>query len=177
MQNDFAHPQGALYVPGGKKLIPRLEELIQSGEYDLIIATMDWHPKNHYSFKENGGLWPKHCVQVTWGAKLLIPAFPVILIAKGTDPEDTNDYSGFSGRSFSGDKTLQEILTENGIKEVDIVGLALDYCVKSTALDAVKLGFKTNVLLGYTKAVNINPDDGVKAVKEMREKGIEISIV
>jgi len=189
MQNDFAHPDGALYVPGGETLTKPINRLIAVTDYEIIITTQDWHPENHYSFRENGGEWPRHCVADTWGAEITMAGFLGIteqanhysVILKGTAAEDRNDYSGFSGR----DRFMPEI---GGIKEVveyfghskdddiiiEIVGLALDYCVKATAIDAAKLGFKTRVLLKYTKAVNINPDDGEKAIREMKAEGVEI---
>ncbi len=185
LQNDFAHPGGALYVKDGETIIDGIIELIQSGDYDFIVTIQDWHPENHYSFKENDGQWPRHCIQHSWGAQiishLLVPLASLaqehryVAIFKGTDSRKRNDYSGFSGLD-PWDRTPLAILLKNGITDVDIVGLALDFCVKYTAIDAVMLGFKTRVLLKYTKAVNLKPNDDQKAIKEMKQAGIEIKV-
>ena len=182
IQNDFAHPAGALYVKGGEKVALAIEQLVKEkvNDYSRIIATADWHPENHYSFKENGGQWSKHCVQDTWGAGLLLSGWTRekihSLIVKGTDPDNKNDYSGFGGYDiqYAIHMTLQEILDVKENKEVDIIGVALDYCVKATAIDAAKLGYKTRVLLKYTAAVNLKPGDDEKAIKEMEKEGVEI---
>lgn len=176
MQNDFADPKGALYVKGGEKLIKKIENLIKNGPYDLIVVTRDWHPENHCSFKENGGQWPKHCVQYSWGAEFAIKIDTnkiVVDIVKGDNP-NRDDYSGFNGHAYRFSAKLKYILREYGITSVDVVGLALDYCVKATAIDAVKSGFKTRVLLKYTKAVNLKPGDEQRAIEEIKKNGVKI---
>ena len=176
MQNDFCDPQGALYVKGAEKVdISRLVK-----KYTLTAVSKDWHPENHYSFKENGGQWPKHCVQKTWGAQLIATiakiaekhVFPVF--HKGDDPCDTNDYSDFSGHEAFCGGTLEALLKENGIAAVDVVGVALDYCVKATALDAAKLGFKTRVLMKYAPAVDTSPEAIEKVIVELEAAGVTI---
>ncbi len=167
MQRDFM-PGGALPVPGGDEIIPRcndyIEEFRRRGA--LIVATRDWHPPNHISFKEQGGPWPAHCVQNTPGAEFVVdlPADAVI-ISKATEP-DKEVYSGFEGTD------LAEILRKNGVKRVYVCGVATEYCVKATALDAVKHGFETYLLSDAVKG--IRPEDEERALKEMKSAGVRI---
>ena len=167
MQRDFM-PGGALPVPGGDEIIPRcndyIEEFRKRGA--LIVATRDWHPPNHISFKEQGGPWPAHCVQNTPGAEFVVdlPADAVI-ISKATEP-DKEAYSGFEGTD------LAEILRKNGVKRVYVCGVATEYCVKATALDAVKHGFETYLLSDAVKG--IRPEDEERALKEMKSAGVRI---
>src|SRR3954470_7651240 len=117
-QNDFASPDGALSVAGGDALAGRINDLIRSGDYDLVVATRDWHPANHGSFTEQGGTWPVHCVQGTRGAELhpsLDRARVDVVIDKGQDP-DTEGYSGFQGTN------LGELLRDRGVDEITVVG-------------------------------------------------------
>jgi len=168
VQVDFC-PGGALPVPDGDKIIPFINRYIKMfKENNLpIIATRDWHPPNHISFKPYGGIWPIHCVQNTPGAafhpKLKLPN-NTIVISKATEP-NKEAYSGFEGTDLS------NILKSKGIKRLFIGGLATDYCVKNTVLDALKLGFQVFLLLDGTKGVNVNPDDSKKAIEEMIRKG------
>lgn len=168
VQVDFC-PGGALPVPDGDKIIPFINRYIKMfKENNLpVIATRDWHPPNHISFKPYGGIWPIHCVQNTPGAafhpKLKLPN-DVIVISKATEP-NKEAYSGFEGTDLS------NILNTKGIKRLFIGGLATDYCVKNTVLDALKLGFQVFLLLDGTKGVNVNPDDSKKAIEEMIRKG------
>lgn len=178
VQNDFAHPAGALYVKGGEKVALAVEQLVKerANDYDLIIATADWHPENDSSFKKNGGTWPRHCVQNTWGASLLLSDWTQEQIRFVVGKID---YSGFGGHSIrdSFHLSIPEILTAKWDKKeivVDVVGLALDWCVKATAIDSRKAGFKTRILLGYTGAVNLKLGDDKKAIKEMKKAGVEI---
>src|SRR5690349_24574505 len=125
-QNDFASPDGALSVAGGDRLAPRINELMRSGDYDLVVATRDWHPADHGSFAEQGGPWPVHCVAGTLGAQLhpaLDPTRIDVIVDKGQDP-GTEGYSGFEGTD------LARLLHDRGITQVTVVGLATDYCVK-----------------------------------------------
>lgn len=168
MQNDFC-PGGALPVPDGDKIIPIINKYIEffKKKNFLIVATRDWHPPDHISFKNYGGIWPPHCIRGTKGAEfhpeLKLPS-NTIIISKATE-KDKEAYSGFEGTE------LDKILKNKGIKEVYICGLATDYCVKHTALDAIKLGYKTYILTDAVKGVNVNPGDSEKALKELKEKG------
>lgn len=185
VQNDFC-PGGALAVPCGDQVIEPLNIIINYARANrwLVIASRDWHPANHCSFKEWGGPWPPHCVQAKPGANFhpniwyLLLISDAIVISKGT--EKTKDsYSAFGGgnRSLISYKipSLEEILRKNNVDVVYIGGLATDYCVKATALDAVRKEFKTYLLLDACRAVNINPGDSDRAVEEMRQAGVIIT--
>ena len=156
VQRDFCSG-GALPVPDGDKVVPVLNEYIQrfreAGAY--IYATRDWHPPNHKSFKEYGGLWPPHCVQGTRGASfhpdLRLPE-DVVVVSKATEPEK-EAYSGFEGTS------LKEDLRRRGVNRVFVGGLATDYCVKSTVIDALKYGFETYLLMDAIQGVDVKPGD------------------
>jgi nicotinamidase/pyrazinamidase len=188
IQNDFA-PTGALPVPEGDQVLPIVNKI--QDDFDLIVATQDWHPQNHKSFatqhKKNPGeiimlngleqiLWPVHCVQESKGAEF-IPGLKRNRIAqvfkKGTDPE-VDSYSGFFDNDHKHATGLGDYLMKKGVHEVFVTGLALDYCVKFTALDAKGLGFKTRVVVDATRGVNINPGDSEKAVTDMKAAGIVI---
>ena len=168
VQVDFC-PGGALPVPEGDKIIPALNEYIKkfSEAGALIVATRDWHPPNHVSFKNQGGLWPPHCIQGTEGAKfhpsLQLPK-NVKIVSKAIDPFK-EAYSGFEGTD------LGDFLKKRGIKRVFVGGLATEYCVKHTVLDALKLGFETFLLEDAVKGIDAKPGDVERAVKEMLEKG------
>ena len=165
-QNDFT-PGGALAVEDGDAIAPRVEELAASGDFDLVVATRDWHPPDHGSFAEQGGPWPPHCVQGTPGAELRVGDYDV-LIDKGVGVEDEG-YSAF-------EKTdLERILRERGIDELTVVGLATDYCVKNTALGAARLGFRVTVDPEGVRPVEVEPGDGERALAEMREAGVTVA--
>ena len=136
-----------------------------------IFFTRDWHPPNHVSFRDQGGIWPPHCVQGTIGAgfhqNLAIPAGATI-ISKGDKP-DTEAYSGFQGTD------LETRLKKAGVKEIFLGGLATDYCVKESCLDAVRAGFAVNVLRDCVMAVNVKPSDGAEALKQMRGAGAKLT--
>ncbi|GIU92344.1 MAG: hypothetical protein KatS3mg011_1250 [Acidimicrobiia bacterium] len=143
----------------------------------LVVYTQDWHPPSTPHFAKDGGIWPVHCVMGTWGAELhprLVVAGPVV--RKGSHGED--GYSGFTMRDpVTGEDRpteLEDLLSARGVEKTVVVGLALDYCVKATALDALRLGHPTSVLLGATAAVNLQPDDGERAVEELRAAGAEV---
>lgn len=178
VQNDFCKG-GSLEVKDGDLIVQPINDLIKSNAYELIVATQDWHPENHSSFKANNpesGIWPNHCVQNSQGAEFhpkLNKKRITHIIQKGTNPE-VDSYSGFFDNDHKSATGLNEILKRLNFHDVDVVGLALDYCVKATALDAVKLGYNTSVIVSLTKAVNINPDDGVKAVEELKKAGVVI---
>jgi nicotinamidase/pyrazinamidase len=165
-QNDFA-PGGALAVPDGDAIAPRVNELAASGDFDLVVATRDWHPPDHGSFTEHGGTWPVHCVAGTPGAELH-PAFDAanvdIVVDKGQDPQ-TEGYSGFEGTR------LGELLRERGIDEVVVVGLATDYCVRNTALDALRAGLRVGVDERAVRGVDVRPGDSERALDELRAAG------
>lgn len=167
MQRDFM-PGGALPVPEGDKIIPTIEELIKKFEQRgaLIVATRDWHPPNHISFKEQGGPWPRHCVQNTEGAEIVVSLPKDAIIISKADKPDKEAYSGFEGTE------LAEILKEKGVKRVYICGVATEYCVKATALDALKHGFEVYLIKDAVKG--IKREDEEKALKELEEKGAKI---
>ena len=165
-QNDFT-PGGALAVPDGDAIADRLNALAASGDYDLVVATRDWHPPDHGSFAERGGPWPVHCVAGTPGAKLhpaLDRARIDAVIDKGQDP-GTEGYSGFDATS------LAQLLRDRGIEHVTVVGLATDYCVKNTALDALRAGFAVTVDGGAVRGVEVDPGDAERALAEVRAAG------
>ena len=167
MQRDFM-PGGALPVPEGDKVIPAIEELIKKFKKKggLIIATRDWHPPDHISFKEQGGPWPRHCVQNTEGAEIVVSLPKDTIIISKADKPDKEAYSGFEGTE------LAEILKEKGVKRVYICGVATEYCVRATALDAIKNGFEVYLIKDAVKG--INPEDEEKVLKELKESGAKI---
>jgi len=169
MQNDFM-PGGALPVPEADKIVnivnTYIDHFVSRGA--LIVATRDWHPPNHISFTERGGPWPPHCVQNTWGAQfhpnLRLPK-SAIIVSKAFLP-DKEAYSGFDGTD------LESILRSRGIRRVFIAGVATDYCVRATALDAVRLGFETFLLVDAVKGVDIPKGSIEKALNEMLDAGV-----
>ena len=166
-QNDFAAPEGALSVEGGDAIAGRINDLMRSGDYDLVVATRDWHPPNHGSFTEQGGIWPVHCVQDTDGARLhpeLDSAAIDVIVDKGQDP-GTDGYSGFDGTN------LAELLRERGIDQITVVGLATDYCVKHTALEALQAGFAVTVDTTAVRGVDVEPGDSERALEQVRAAG------
>ncbi|HIC89345.1 MAG TPA: nicotinamidase [Anaerolineae bacterium] len=168
VQNDFC-PSGALPVPGGDQVVPVLNEYIRRFRAvgAPIYATRDWHPANHMSFKEQGGIWPVHCVQNTPGAEfrsdLDLPE-DVVVISKATEP-DQEAYSGFQGTDLAAD------LRARSVKQVFIGGLATDYCVKSTVLDSLEAGFETYLLTDASRGVDVQPGDSEKAIEGMIAAG------
>jgi nicotinamidase/pyrazinamidase len=165
-QNDFT-PGGALAVPDGDAIAQRINELAASGDYDLVVATRDWHPPDHGSFAAQGGPWPVHCVAGTEGAELH-PALDRsridVTVDKGQAP-DTDGYSGFA------DTELESVLREHGITQVTVVGLATDYCVKNTALDALRAGFQVTVDTTAVRGVEVEAGDSERALAEVRAAG------
>ena len=165
-QNDFT-PGGALAVRDGDTIAPKINALAASGDYDLVVATRDWHPADHHSFKAQGGIWPVHCVAGTQGAQLhpdLDRTKVDVVVDKG-QAVDTDGYSGFEGTD------LDELLRERGITQVTVVGLATDYCVKNTALDALKAGFQVTVDSSAARGVEVQPGDSEAALAEVRAAG------
>lgn len=181
MQNDFAHPEGSLYVEGGHELVPRVNAEIAEARARgaLVVYTQDTHPGSTPHFEKDGGIWPVHCVRDSWGwefhADLTVDAAAPI-VRKGVEGGD--GYSGFSVRDpESGDEhdtELDSILEEHDIERVVVVGLAQDYCVKETALDAAERGYETQVLTQVTAAVNLEPEDGEKALRQMSGAGAKL---
>jgi len=189
VQNDFL-PGGPMGVAGGDEIVPVVSRLI--GSYPVVVATQDWHPENHGSFAashqgkevfsvtELDGLpqvlWPVHCVQGTEGAQLA-PELDRARIGKvfpKGERVEVDSYSGFhdNGRRYS--TGMGEWLRDRGVEEVAVCGLATDYCVKFTALDAVKDGFRTSVILPACRGVDLKEGDIDRAVEEMRRAGVEI---
>jgi len=180
VQNDFSDPEGSLYVRGGEEILERANgEIRQAAEAGaLVIYTQDWHPPSTPHFQKDGGIWPVHCVRDTWGAEF-VPGLDVggPVIRKGTGGED--GYSGFSVRDpESGERSATELekeLLSRDIRRVVIAGLATDYCVVETVLDATHLGFETAVLRDAIRAVDLQPGDGDRAIERMRDAGAAIT--
>jgi nicotinamidase/pyrazinamidase len=179
VQNDFADPGGALAVTGGDAIIPLLNSQVAAAHASgaLVAYTQDWHPASTPHFARDGGIWPVHCVMATWGAELhpnLLVDGPTI--RKGTAGED--GYSGFSMRDPDTGREspteLDGLLRAARIERVVIAGLATDYCVRATALDAVRLGYRTSVLADGIRPVDLAPGDGERALAEMATAGIEV---
>ncbi len=189
IQNDFL-PGGALPVPHGEEVVPVANRLMP--HYDLVVTTQDWHPADHGSFASRHPghavgeiitldgvpqiLWPDHCIQNTGGAD-----FPAGLnmsgvqwiCRKGTD-SGVDSYSGFFDNGHLHDTGLRDYLRKRGVREVHIMGLATDYCVKHTALDAREMGFDTHLILEGARGVEVHPGDIQKAVEEMQAAGVHI---
>jgi nicotinamidase/pyrazinamidase len=190
IQNDFL-PGGALAVPAGEAVIPAANKLQVA--FQLIVAAQDWHPPNHGSFAANHPgkkpydqidlnglpqtLWPVHCVQNTHGA-----AFSTLLkqdriariFQKGTDP-GIDSYSGLFDNGHRKSTGMGEWLKEKGVSEVFVCGLATDYCVKFTALDAVQLGFKTFVIEDASRGINLRPRDVSDSIAELKRAGVQVA--
>ena len=178
-QHDFADPAGSLYVAGGEQILTGILEQITGtlAAGGLVVYTQDWHPPHTPHFAADGGIWPVHCVMDTPGAEFF-PGLPVSgpVIRKGSGPED--GYSGFSVVDLQTGAThgteLSAILDENGIMAIQVVGLAGDWCVKSTAIDGVRLGYRTTVPLALTRFVELRPGDTERAVADMKAAGVAV---
>jgi len=189
IQNDFL-PGGALAVPQGHEVVPVANKLMQ--KFNYIVATQDWHPRNHGSFASNHPgkkpgdqiqlsglpqiLWPDHCIQETRGAGFasgLTTNRIARIFRKGTDPE-VDSYSGFFDNGRRRSTGLEDYLREQRADAVYIVGLATDYCVKATALDSCQLGFDTYLIKDGCRGVNLKPGDSERAIEEMRSAGVKI---
>jgi nicotinamidase/pyrazinamidase len=165
-QNDFT-PGGALAVRDGDAIAARVNELAGSGDFDLVVATRDWHPPDHGSFAAQGGPWPVHCVQGTPGAGFH-PAFDRSRVDAVIDTGQTPDDEGYSGFART---RLAELLRERGIDALTVVGLATDYCVKHTALDGLREGFDVTVDAAAVRGVEVAPGDSERALDEVRAAG------
>lgn len=191
LQNDFC-PGGALAVAEGDLTIPVANRLMDA--FDLVIATQDWHPAAHESFaaqhhdRKAGEvidlhglpqvLWPIHCVQGSFGAEFvreLNTSRIEHVFTKGTDPE-IDSYSGFFDNGHRKATGLGDFLKEKKVESVYIMGLATDYCVKFTALDALELGFETHVITDGCRGVNLKPNDSELALEELKGKGAKLMI-
>lgn len=179
VQYDFADPDESLFVSGVDEIIDAVNEHVAAAEAagSPVLYTQDWHPPRTPHFAIDGGTWPVHCVRETWGAELH-PALDVRgpVVRKGTGGED--GYSGFAMRHpVSGDDAstgLHEQLRELGVERVVVVGLALDVCVKETALDAIRLGYDCTVHRAASASVNLEPDDEERAIAEMQRSGVTV---
>jgi nicotinamidase/pyrazinamidase len=180
VQNDFADPSGSLYVNGGEAVVGTINDEVEAARAAgaLVVYTQDWHPETTPHFAKDGGTWPVHCVHDTWGAEL----HPDLTVAgervrKGTGGED--GYSGFTMAdpvtSDTSPTGLRDLLASRGIERVVIAGLATDYCVKETAIDAVALGFSTTVLRAAVRPVDVEPGDGQRAVDAMAAAGVALA--
>jgi nicotinamidase/pyrazinamidase len=167
VQNDFC-PGGALAVRDGDAVVEPINRLAESSTF--VIATRDWHPADHGSFGENGGPWPVHCVQDTPGAALHrgIDESQIDVIVDKGQARDLEGYSGFE------ETVLERLLRERDVDTVHVAGLALDYCVKATALDARRAGFDVIVHRNATRAVELQPGDADRAVEELRRAGVQV---
>jgi nicotinamidase/pyrazinamidase len=189
LQNDFV-PGGALPVPEGNEVVTVVNRLVQL--FDLVVATQDWHPPGHGSFAANHPgkkpgeivdlnglkqiLWPVHCVQQTPGAAFLSGfdrSRVVQVFHKGTDP-GIDSYSGFYDNAHRKSTGLGEYLKERRAEEIYLAGLATDYCVKFSAMDAVALGFKTHVIADACRGVNLNPGDVEQALADIQNAGVTL---
>ncbi len=179
VQNDFADPAGSLSVVGGAAIVPIINGEIAhaTAAGALVVATQDWHPPSTPHFAKDGGIWPVHCVADTWGAELhpdLSLPEDAPRIRKGAAGED--GYSAFTMRHPTTAATvateLDRVLRERGIGRVVVVGLATDYCVKATALDAIDLGYETQLLTDAVAAVDLEPGDGAQAIDELLRVGV-----
>jgi nicotinamidase/pyrazinamidase len=180
VQNDFADPRGSLSVAGGETIIPFLNAQVTAARFAgaFVAYTQDWHPARTPHFLTDGGPWPVHCVMDTWGAALhpeLVADGPVV--RKGSGGED--GYSGFTMRDPTDGAAvpteLAGLLAARGIVAVVVCGLATEYCVAATALDAVALGFRTSLLVDGVRAVDLAAGDGDRALERMETAGVTLS--
>ena len=179
VQNDFADPNGSLYVPGGDQAIAFINDQIAEavGAGATLVYTQDWHPESTPHFEKDGGIWPVHCVGGTPGAEFhpnLVVHDDALFMKVGVGGED--GYSAFTVRDpVSGEETSTGLADRlEGIETVAVLGLALDYCVKETAVDAAHAGFETTVLADGTRPVNLAPGDGSRAVAAMVAAGVSV---
>jgi nicotinamidase/pyrazinamidase len=191
IQNDFL-PGGALGVKDGDQIIPIIQKILESQSFDLIIATKDWHPQDHTSFaathqnKQVGDkimvehrpqiLWPVHCVQNTFGAEFgsgWDTSKIDLIFHKGTNPS-IDSYSAFYDNSHLRSTGLGEYLKEKGIQDVYIAGLATDYCIKYSALDALHAGFQVYVFIDACRGAELQPGDCDQAILDMQAQGAHI---
>ena len=192
MQNDFADPRGALYVRGGEDVLPVANAEIAKARAAgaLVVYTQDWHPPSTPHFAKDGGTWPVHCVRGTWGAELHadldVSAAPDAgdgdaagvtlrkVVRTGTGDED--GYSAFEASPDPAEPSrLERLLREHGMERLVVLGLATDYCVRASAIDACKEGFDVTVVEDAVRAVEVNPGDSERAFQDMRDAGAGIA--
>jgi nicotinamidase/pyrazinamidase len=179
VQNDFADPDGSLAVRDGAAVVPAVNAEVADARRAgaTVVYTQDWHPASTPHFERDGGIWPVHCVQGTWGAELH-PDLTVAgeVVRKGADGED--GYSGFSVRDPRSGATaptaLDGLLRGAGVDRLAVCGLATDYCVVETVLDARRLGYDVEVLIAAIRAVDLSPGDGEHALERMRAAGASV---
>ena len=167
-QNDFC-PGGALAVEEGDQIADPIRRL--APRFEVIVATRDWHPPDHASFETEGGPWPVHCVQGSPGAELH-PAMAGLELDAVVDVGRERDDEGYSGFEKS---DLAEILRRRGVDRVAVCGLATDYCVRASAIDAAREGFEAVLVEDAVRAVDVEPGDGERAIAEMRAAGVEVT--
>ena len=181
VQNDFVDPRGSLYVQDAQSVVPNINRMISDARSEgrLIVYTQDWHPDVTPHFEKDGGIWPVHCLAESWGAEFytaLEVAEDAEVVRKGTGGED--GYSGFSVRDpetgDESDTVMEILLREHGVDSVDVVGIATDYCVKETALDARRRGFATVVYRNCMKGVELAQGDTDAAIAAMTQAGVEV---
>jgi len=181
VQNDFADPSGNLFVRGGEAAVAAVNREVAAAVVagSPVVYTQDWHPHSTPHFQKDGGIWPVHCVGDTWGAELhpaLVVAEGAHMVRKGVTGED--GYSAFSVREpVSGEERgtgLDRLLREGGVRKVVVVGLATDYCVRETGLDAVRLGFDAVVVTDAVRAVDLEPGDGERALDDLVAAGVRL---
>jgi nicotinamidase/pyrazinamidase len=181
VQNDFADPAGSLYVQDGEQVVATVNQQVSlaANNGSLVVYTQDWHPEHTPHFAQDGGIWPVHCVADTWGAAFhpdldVREGAPVI--RKGTNGED--GYSAFTMRDPVSGETiptpLEPLLREAGIRDIVVVGLATDYCIKSTVLDGIQLGFEATLLRDAVAAVNLQAGDEAAALQTVAQAGCTI---
>ena len=180
VQNDFADSRGSLYVRGGEQIVAAAnQEMRRARDGDAaVFCTQDWHPASTPHFERDGGLWPVHCLRDSWGAAFH-PELQILdagVVRKGTGGED--GYSAFSVRdprtSERSATALERILRTRGVMHIVVIGLATDYCVQETGLDAVRLGFATTVIEAAVRAVDLDVGDGARALAALRAAGVHI---
>jgi nicotinamidase/pyrazinamidase len=169
VQNDFC-PGGALAVPRGDEVVPAINRILDLAGW-LTVATRDWHPHDHCSFKPQGGIWPVHCVAGTQGAAFH-PGLKAVKVRQTISKATTRDAEAYSG--FQGTE-LATLLKGQGVRRLFVCGLATDYCVKATALDARKAGFEVVALEDAIRGVEVQPGDCAKAMEEMAAAGIRFA--
>jgi len=172
VQNDFC-PGGALPVPDGDQVVAVINRLLPL--FPLVVAGMDWHPADHCSFRAQGGPWPPHCVQGTFGAELHpgLDYHRMTHIVRKASRRDRESYSEFDGRDEQG-RSLKELLARSRVQTLYLTGLATDYCVRATALDARQRGYDVFVITDAVRAVNVKPGDGEQALREMAVAGARL---
>jgi len=181
VQNDFADPKGSLYVRGAEEILATVnsEVRLAAAAGALIVYTQDWHPPSTPHFARDGGAWPVHCVGGSWGSEFhpRLRVLPAPIVRKGTGGED--GYSGFTVRAPGGGDSrateLGALIAARDVHRIVISGLATDYCVKDTALDARTLGLDVTVLRKAVRAVEVTPGDGDRAFEAMAAAGVEVA--